>query len=571
MGKVNWLIPNSMASIRTIFADRRGPAQRGLPTLASVLALSLLFVAIPVAPAFAKPTLKSFSPAYAKINASTELTAQGSFPVWPVTVWSNSDQITATAGDKGKLTLKVSSQAAPGVYFLRLLDPSGVSEPVPIVVGIADGVVEKEPNNRLDKPQSIELPCAVSGVLQKRGDVDCFAVQLEKGDTVVASMIANPALGNAIDGVLQISDQRGFVLNQNDDNKGTDPQLVVPISKDGTYLIRVFAFPAAPNSTIGFAGGADYRYVLRITKGPFVDFPIPLGTAPQKLHGWNLGDQLKPQVAIGPHHATVYSDSAIGSFRFEPTSADTEILIEKRPEGSADAFQVIKVPSVLSGQISEPREFDVFQFTAKKGARLRFTVESRKFGFELDPAITIFDAKAKQLVHKDDRSKTDLDVHADLKAPADGEYFVRVKDASELGGPRFPYRLIVEEVKPSYSISVAASNYQLEKGKELSVEVTINRLDGFADPIEISAAGLPKEIQFQPVTSQPKGETAKKVKLTLRTESDSGLQSEFKILGKSKSTAENGRFKMVSGEFLESLFITKVASKKADSKKAASK
>ena len=119
------------------------------------------------------------------------------------------------------------------------------------------------------------MPAAVTGVLAKSGDVDCYSVMLKQGDTLVASMIANPVLGTSMDGVIQISDSRGFVLNQNDDSKGVDPQLVVKIPRDGNYLVRAFAFPAAPNSTVRFAGAADYRYVLRLTTGPFVDTSIP--------------------------------------------------------------------------------------------------------------------------------------------------------------------------------------------------------------------------------------------------------------------------------------------------------
>ena len=104
----------------------------------------------------------------------------------------------------------------------------------------------------------------INGRLNKSGDVDTFAVEMKKNQTLVASMEANRRLGSPMDGVLQIVSGRGFVLEQNDDHCGFDPQIAFVAESDGTYFVRAFAFPAKPNSSIRFSGAANYIYRLTV-------------------------------------------------------------------------------------------------------------------------------------------------------------------------------------------------------------------------------------------------------------------------------------------------------------------
>jgi hypothetical protein len=66
-----------------------------------------------------------------------------------------------------------------------------------------------------------------------------------------------------------------FVAAQNHDAVGLDPQLVFAAPKDGRYLVRLFAFPSEPNSTIGFAGTDNYAYRLTLTTGADVEPDLP--------------------------------------------------------------------------------------------------------------------------------------------------------------------------------------------------------------------------------------------------------------------------------------------------------
>ena len=84
------------------------------------------------------------------------------------------------------------------------------------------------------------------------------------------------------------------------------PLLTFTAPREGSYLVRVFCFPEKPNSSIRFAGGADYVYRLTLTAGPFIDFTMPLavqrGTAVDvAFRGANLPDGASAKVEFsGP-------------------------------------------------------------------------------------------------------------------------------------------------------------------------------------------------------------------------------------------------------------------------------
>ena len=63
----------------------------------------------------------------------------------------------------------------------------------------------------------------------------------------------------------QVLGPGGAMLAQNHDERGLDPLAVVTAPADGMYVVRLFAFPAVPDSTIGLAGGEAYIYRLTLT------------------------------------------------------------------------------------------------------------------------------------------------------------------------------------------------------------------------------------------------------------------------------------------------------------------
>src|SRR5947208_2728571 len=99
--------------------------------------LSSLLLVFVVQPALAAaPTLNYLLPAGAQRGTTTDVLASGTFERWPVQGWCDNAAIEVKAHkDKGKLTVKVAADVAPGVYWVRLHDEQGGSGLRPFVVG----------------------------------------------------------------------------------------------------------------------------------------------------------------------------------------------------------------------------------------------------------------------------------------------------------------------------------------------------------------------------------------------------------------------------------------------------
>ena len=186
--------------------------------------------------------------------------------------------------------------------FVRIYDAQGATTIRPFAVGSLPEATEQEPNDSPGKPHALKTSTVIYGKLNKAGDVDHFSIALKEGQTLVASAVANTTFNSPMDAVLQICDPRGFVLTHNDDERGLDPLIAYRAPGDGLYLVRIFAFPSAPNSTIGFAGAETYVYRLTLTSEAVVDHAFPLAVergkpAELSFHGWNLPAELRQTLA----------------------------------------------------------------------------------------------------------------------------------------------------------------------------------------------------------------------------------------------------------------------------------
>ena len=79
-------------------------------------------------------------------------------------------------------------------------------------------------------------------------------------------------------------------------------------------------------------------------------------------------------------------------------------------------------------------------------------------------------------------------------APADGEYFVRLRDVRGLQGERFAYRLTIREPTPDFALTFDPKSFNLPRGGRVSLTVTADRRDGFDGPIDVELRDLPAGI-----------------------------------------------------------------------------
>jgi len=540
----------------------------GIPTQSvgtSILLVWWLIVTIPAAAA--PPTLTTLFPAGGQQGKTVEVTASGSLP-GPVTFWTDSKSIEIKpAKDNGKFTFAIAPDAATGTHWLRMFNADGASEQRPFIVGSLPEILEVEPNDDPRKPQLLTAGnVVVNGRLGAANDVDHFALELKKGQTLVASLEANYVLRSPMDAVMQLLSADGFVLAENHDVHGLDPQIVYPVARDGKYIVRVYAFPSQPDTTIRFSGGDAYVYRLTLTTGGFADHAFPLAISlkeprPVELRGWNIPTSarnlvLKPD-KITEHfpvrHAEVANPVEI---RVEPHSCIAEIEPNDRMRP-----QQIEVPVTISGHIDPARDVDVFEFTAKKGQQFAIQVETRGIGSALDAVLKVTDGAGKVINELYDTTESGkADPKFNVGIPAEGKYRVEVHDLQYHGGERYYYRLRIFTPVPDFTLTVAADQFTLTGA--LEVPVTIERLAGHAHPIEIKAVDLPAGVVSAPVTADAKSKT-----VTLKfTAKDGQASGPFRIIGTSPgivSSERPARAKLATFETTtDALFLTVKPAKK---------
>jgi hypothetical protein len=473
----------------------------------------------------APPTLTSLYPSGAQRGTTAEVSAAGTLDS-SAKVWTSGIGVSAEVV-KGKIKVAVAKDAVPGVYWLRAYNADGASGLRPFVVGMLPEVAEKEPNDEPKKAQVLEgLSVVVNGKLEKPGDVDCFAVMLKKGQTLVASLDANRTLRSPMDGMLQIVSAEGNVVEENNDFHGLDPQLAFTAKKDGTYVARVYAFPAMPDSSIRFFGSEACVYRLTLTTGAFAEYAVPLAMTksdPQRVEfeGWNVTPEShKPSFAPGlpdDPFAVAFSPDMGNSVR---------VRSEPHPTYGPKIAEPLKPPFSATGRIEKAGGEAAFAIDARKGRALTLQVESRSFGLAVNPVVRVLDKDKKQLARAEP-GKLNTDTTLAFTPPADGQYTVAVGDLFAGGGKRFAFLLRVLS-EPDYDLTVTTDRFSVTPGKPTTIPVKVNRKLGFNKPVEVVAEGLPDGVKLE--VTKPAKPDPNTVTVTLTAEKPAS--GAFRLVGK---------------------------------------
>lgn len=459
-------------------------------------------------------TANRLEPPGGAAGSTLQVRLHGTLPRWPLAVWTDRPGTTwRPLEESGIYEVAIAAGDSLGVHRLRFHDAAGASGVRRFVVGQEPEAIETEPNDQLPKAMPLAtLPVTVNGVLDKAADVDCFAVTLAAGQTLVATVDANGALAAPLDAVLEIVSPRGGYLARNLDARGLDPRIVFRAARDGTYLLRIVAFPAEPNSTIGLASGPDYVYRLTLTTGPCLSGTLPLAlpveaaVPPLLPLGWNLPDAHPQPViaAAGDGSAWVAYPGFVGAVELPRVAG---AIVSGRVDGEA---AVAAVPVVVSGCIDRPGGAVTHRFTATAGTRLVIGLVSHAAGFDLDSTLEILDATGARVFASADRDASGV-----WAVPADGEYRLVVRDRRGTAGPDKLYRVSIEPETPRIACTTETDVAAAAVGAAVEIAVAVDRQRGWAEPVEIVLLDPPAGISATPVLSAVDGDSAKKVTLAV--------------------------------------------------------
>jgi hypothetical protein len=214
------------------------------------------------------------------------------------------------------------------------------------------------------------------------------------------------------------------------------------------------------------------------------------GIAVQKLEPAADGNSVKVRVAIAP-------DARLGEypFRVRCKSGWTEVrtfwvgalpaVAEAEPNNEFAAAQPIPLNVTVHGVV-ENEDVDYFVVDGKAGQRLSVEVEGQRLGNGFwDPFVSIQDAKRFELAVSDDSPLLGTDAGCSVKLPADGKYYVQVRDTSYRRGR--VYRLHVGTFPRPTAVVPAGG----KPGEELPVRFLGDPLGEIKQTVKLPAVADP--------------------------------------------------------------------------------
>lgn len=439
-----------------------------------------------------------------------------------------------------KLLLHLAKDAPTGRQEIRASTPLGLSNPFPFVVSDLPHRSESEPNSSLAQADQLSVPGAVNGVIGAKRDYDAFRFQAAKDQRVVFEAQAF-AFGSRLDALLILTDDRGEVLQRNDDSTAVDSRLDHTFKEAGLYHVVV-------EDLLG-RGGDDfgYRLTAEIPRPDFTvsilpDSPrirragrVPVRCELTRLNGFSqpvkifcrglpTGVFAEPLV-IPPSGSTAgvlmlsaSADAALGSFPLEiaAVSASDELKIEKiaqplsgdKPVRQAyltvlEAAPFSVASATLLANIEQSQSGEVEVLVERRGFNGEIKVTAEAFSPARDGMSRSFDFQPLVLNAGQSsgklslRAKPDADLgarHLVLKAEAeaDGKAVADYSGPIPLATAQIPFvvtpslkKLLVTAL-PESSGSAAA---------EAVLTLKASRRMNFAGEIQISIEGIPDGVK----------------------------------------------------------------------------
>jgi hypothetical protein len=449
-------------------------------------------------------------------------------------------------------TVTIGPNVPSGVYELYARGLFGLSNPRIFVVGTQSETREVEPNNTLEQANDLPLGGIVNGTIGSETDVDVYRFAGKKGQRFVAFCRAAD-LDSRLAPVLELADAEGRRLGYARQERQKDPVVDVTLPADATYFLRVHDLLYRGGAEYGYrvsagsiphidyimppcgVAGSTAKYTLFGRNLPDGK-PAGVQVDGRPLEKCQVEIALPATAPLVPAHTTLRSwDAGLGVVSYvakTPFGESNPVLIslthvapvlEREPNDTPQTAQEITVPCEFAGQFQAPGDTDYVTFHARDGQVFWIEVFADRLGSQADPYLVVeqveHNSKGKEVVTRMtavDDENTNLapavfDTRTDdpsyrFRAPADGTYRIQLRDRAfeSRGDPRLVYRLSIRPEEPDFQLVVlpqfpkrgtvpAVSTWALglRKGDSRDVELLVIRKDGFREPIEVRAEGLP--------------------------------------------------------------------------------
>ncbi|MCS7047430.1 MAG: hypothetical protein NZO58_13820, partial [Gemmataceae bacterium] len=215
---------------------------------------------------------------------------------------------------------------------------------------------------------------------------------------------------------------------------------------------------------------------------------------------------------------------------------------EQEPNDTLQQATRVTLPAGINGRIGQRRDMDHFVFKAAKGKPVRVELKARRFGTLLNSSLH----GVLEVMNAEGATITSSDVTHGQEAsltftpPADADYVLRIRDLNSKGGETFVYYLEVDFPMPDFTLRCDPDKAMIGPGSSAAWYVHVNRLNGFAGPVQVDVKGLPQEISASPLTIPP-AMTQGVIVLTADPAAKRHLAEFVQVVGTAKAAMPDGK------------------------------
>lgn len=459
----------------------------------------------------------------------------------------------------------IDEHVAPGSYEVRAFGRFGLSNPRCFVVGRWEEKIDAGNNTSPQSACELPIDATLNGRIEPT-TFDYVRLSLRKNEPVLLEVAAR-RIDSRLDSTLTILDPNGRELQRIKQGAGADPVTCFLPPADGAYLLKL--------SDEVYGGGSDYFYRLSASAAPFVDFVFPPSgvpgtTANYTIYGRNLAggqpatgfaaaglqlQKLTATISLPARDATASISALPGSWPLircwqdgveyhlpAPNAAANpvsisyanapNVIVEQEPNDDAPQAQEITLPCEVVGQFYPQRDFDYFQFAAKKGDIWWIEAISSQLGLPCDPALVLYRVvpgtsgpdrlvevsqvddlpeRARRNPAQEDFDVTNDDPTFKFSVPEDGTYRLLIRDQFGDGrqDPSCVYRLVIRKAEPDFRIlayplappptqqmqgqtPLAAAS--IRRGGATAFNIVVQRRHEFEGELQLRVEGLPPGI-----------------------------------------------------------------------------
>ncbi|HBN76348.1 MAG TPA: hypothetical protein DD473_11125 [Planctomycetaceae bacterium] len=453
-----------------------------------------------------------------------------------------------------KFRVKIAPNVPAGYHSVRAEGRFGVSNARMFRVEQIPVQALQESDWKNQEPVAIELNTAYYSRCEGGGDIDEFQVELPQNQQIqlrVNCLDLDSRMNPAVEVYSPDGHRIAFARRVGDQ----DPLLNFTTSQAGPYKIRIYDF-LFQNSNAHI-----YRLEVADWKIPSQIQPPVLSTSteakfqgiltqdkPESVELQNLTiDSGHPLLSgfINPRELMVtrqvlrLSPQDQHSFLTSLPVIDTAIQLETEPNNEVAQSQLVPLPVDVTGQFEDANDIDRYVFDIKKGQAIWLQVFAERDGKILDPFVQLDhvskDDKGNEIVKSipvpDDLTANLIpnvfdtltdDIDFTTVAPEDGQFRVSIRNRYAVTGKRkvSPYRLHISTPQPEFQVYAfthphvvgtttidTPSGCIMRRGGTTSLQVIVNRIQGFDQGVIVEAPHPPPGVQIPAILIPPGEQT----------------------------------------------------------------